>query len=68
MQSFKKREKDPGRLPRWSLVLFGIAAFSLLVMLAYIFFEMPAVRVLLLIPPAIALLNNFFGFNRLITE
>ena len=36
--------------------------------LAYIFFEMPAIRVLLLIPPAIALLNNFFGFNRLITE
>ena len=36
--------------------------------LVFFLFEMPALRVLLLIPPAIGLLNNFFGFNRLITE
>ena len=36
--------------------------------LVFFLFETPALRVLLLIPPAIGLLNNFFGFNRLITE
>lgn len=35
---------------------------------AYFLFESPALRVLLLIPPTIALLNVFFGFNRLFIE
>jgi hypothetical protein len=35
---------------------------------AYFLFESPALRVLLLIPPTIALLNVFFGFHRLFIE
>ena len=39
MQMFKKRKKDPTRLPLWSWVLLGIAAFSLVLYLVAVISE-----------------------------